>query len=69
MRMGKFFSSDSQMSNQLAPAANINQSDSADNKITNKNNVVSLVEHRFKRMTEEHDRIRHQLLSQSQNLR
>ncbi|HEY5883403.1 MAG TPA: hypothetical protein VIT88_01880 [Pyrinomonadaceae bacterium] len=57
------------MSKQLAPDANINQPDPAGNKITNRNNLVSLVEHKFKRMTEEHDRIRHQLLSQSQNLR
>lgn len=36
---------------------------------TRRSKVVSIVEHHFKRMNEAHDRIRTQLLSQSQNSR
>ena len=71
MSMGKFFSSGSQIDKQVSSntAANALVS-TAGSAIPNKNNVVSIVEHRFKRMTETHDRIRTALLaSREQNSR
>jgi hypothetical protein len=70
--MGKFFSSGSQLNKQLASnTAAANASGSvAGSASPNKSNVVSIVENRFMRMTQAHDRIRTALLaSRGQNSR
>ena len=71
MRMGKFFSSGSQMNKQLSSNSSANGSGSTvSSALPNKSNVVSIVEYRFRRMTEAHDRIRTALLaSREQNSR
>ena len=70
MKIGRFFSSDSQMSKQSSSNTAANASASTGGSVLpSKNNVVSIVEYKFRRMTEEHDRIRAALLSQSQTSR
>jgi hypothetical protein len=67
--MGKFFFSPSQLNQQPSTAANPSGS-TAGSALPGKNNVVSMVEYRFRRMTEAHDRIRTALLaSRGQNPR
>ena len=63
MRLGKFFTSKSQMNKQLASDTANSLSSTAASGLPNKRSVVSTVEHRFKRMTEAHDRIRTAVLS------
>ena len=71
MSMGKFFASESQLNKQLSSNTAANALGSTVGSVTqNKNNVVTAVENRFRRMTEAHDRIRTALLaSRGQNSR
>ena len=71
MSMGKFFASESQVNKQLSSNTAANPSGSRDGSVLpGKTNVVSIVEHRIRRMTEVHDRIRTALLaSRGQNSR
>jgi hypothetical protein len=61
--MGKFFFSESQMNKQVPSNTVHTPSLAAGSASTKKGNVVSIVEHRFRRMTEAHDRIRTALLA------
>ena len=64
MSLGKFFSSKSQMNKQLASRTTATPSDpTAISSLSAKNNVISLVEYRFRRMADAHDRIRTALLA------
>lgn len=59
MGTGKFFFPNSQYKKSLQDEQGIERStDLAGGQSTIKNNVVSIVEHKFKRMNETHDRIR-----------
>jgi hypothetical protein len=71
MGIRKFFSSDSQSKKPLEASSGSEHSTALPNsRLAGKNNVVSIVEHKFKRMDEAHDRIRTALLaSHSQNSR
>ena len=69
MGMSKFFSANSQMNKPLAANISTNPLRRVSSALINRNNVASTVEHQFKRMSEAHDRIRTQLLSQTQNPR
>ena len=70
MGMRKFFSSDSQTEKPLQSRVSERSTVMPGSTYTGKNNVVSIVEHQFKRMNETHDRIRNALLaSHSQNSR
>ena len=64
MSLGKIFSSESQLNKRLSSNSGASVSGSrAGSALPGKNNVVSIVEHRFRRMTEAHDRIRAALLA------
>lgn len=64
MSLGKFFSSKSQMNKQLASSTTATTSDpTAVSSLPSKNNAVSHVEYRFRRMAAAHDRIRTALLA------
>ena len=64
MSMGKFFFSESQMNKQVSSnTAAHTPGWVAGSASPNKSNVVSIVEHRFRRMTDAHDRIRTSLLA------
>ena len=66
MGMGNFFSSNLPLIKRFTSTAETNPSTPAtDPAATQNKNIVSLVEHRFKRMTEQHDRIRSQMLTRS----
>ena len=68
MSIGRFFSSDSQMNKQSSSHTAATAGSTAGPALPSKNNVVSIVEYKFRRMTEEHDRIRATLLaSREQN--
>jgi hypothetical protein len=70
MGIGKFFSPDSQSKKPLEASQIMEGATSPRSLLARKNNVVSIVEHKFKRMNETHDRIRNALLaSHSQNSR
>ena len=70
MGIGRFFSWDSQSKKPLEESQLPKSSVASASSLGSKNNVVSIVEHRFKRMNDAHDRIRTALLaSRWQNLR
>ena len=62
MSMGKFFSSGSQLNKQLSSNTTVKASGSRASSALPKSNVVSMVEYRFRRMADAHDRIRTALL-------
>ena len=64
MGIGKFFSSDSQFKKPLEESEVATKSTASPSALlAGKNNVVSIVEHKFRRMNEAHDRIRNALLA------
>lgn len=64
MGLGKFLSSESQLNRHLSSNTVANPSGpTVGSSLPSKDNVVSLVEYRFRRMTEAHDRIRTALLA------
>lgn len=70
MGIRKFFSSDSQSKRFLEASQILKGATSPRSLLASKSNEVSIVEHKFKRMNETHDRIRNALLaSHSQNSR
>jgi hypothetical protein len=71
MRIGRFFSSDPQSKKPLQESQILKSpTGSPVSPLSGRNNVISIVEHKFRRMNEAHDRIRAALLaSRWQNLR
>ena len=64
MGVGRFFSSDSQSKKPLEETQVLKSSTgSPGSPLPGRNNVVSIVEHKFRRMNEAHDRIRTALLA------
>ena len=63
MGIGRFFSSNSQYKKPLEPTELTSATASVNAALPGRNNVVSIVEHKFRRMNEAHDRIRNALLA------
>lgn len=64
MGLSKFFSSESQLNKHLSSNTAASPSGpTAGSSLPTKDNVVSLVEYRFRRMADAHDRIRTALLA------